>query len=103
MTRYKFALRIGASSILLLFVSLLALEYPRDEIAEVIVNSTVAQFLSIFFSVCFSASGIYLWFTGFKRFEPIIGNFGPAWLIYVSFFVFSGFYMEYRYGSTVHT
>jgi hypothetical protein len=64
-----------------------------------IADSIAVQSLSLTLIIAVSTSGLFLWFVGFRRFKDRIGTSGLGWIMYVTFTVFSGFYMHYRYGS----
>jgi hypothetical protein len=69
------------------------------EITVKVADSLAVQSVSIALIIVVSASGLFLWFAGFRRFKDRIGTSVLGWLRYATFTIFSGFYMQYRYGS----
>jgi len=99
MNRYDVALKIGIISFLVILVFLISMNFISEESASVAEKSILVQGVNIVLSLAVTCSGLFLWFTGFSRFKTRIGNYGIKWLMYATCTIFSGFYMQYRYGN----
>lgn len=99
MNKYDVALKIGVLSFVAILFFLIFMNFISMESALEIEESKLIQSASVVLSLAVSSSGLFLWFTGFRRFKGRIGTYGFRWLMYATFTIFSGFYMQYRYGS----
>ena len=99
MNKYDIALKVGVVSFIAMLIIVVSMNHLSSEITSHASGSGLAQVLGLVLSITVSCCGLFLWFTGFKRFHNIIGTYGFKWLIYVTFTIFSGFYMQFRYGS----
>ena len=99
MNRYRLLAHLCVASFLAMVCILITLNVLTIELAEGSSSFIFMQVIGALLSLIISICGLYLWITGFKRFKHIIGNFGFSWLCYLTFTIFSGVYMQYRYGS----
>lgn len=99
MNIYDVAYKIGIFSFVAILAFLICMNLIFMETAVEMEESKLVQGVSIFLTLTVSGSGIFLWFTGFRRFKDVVGTYDFGWLMYATFTVFSGFYMQFRYGS----
>ena len=98
MSRYDLAYKAGMSSFLLILLFLIIINSVSADFYSTLEESNIVKTTGFFLALMLSVAGWFLWFTGFRRFKSKIGVFGIAWLMYTSCTIFSGLYMQYRYG-----
>lgn len=102
MDRYTFSAHLALTSLLAMVLGLIALDKLGVELVEGTKPFILAQVFGCIGSVLFMGSGLFLWLTGFRRFGHLIKDLGLSWYCYFAFTVFSGLYMQYRYGSEIN-
>ncbi|AOS96592.1 hypothetical protein AUP74_01128 [Microbulbifer aggregans] len=54
----------------------------------------------ILLTTSFTLPGLYLWVTGFKRYDEALGGFGPKLVLYFVFTIPYAIYLQYQYESS---
>jgi hypothetical protein len=95
MNKYDVAYKTGIYSFITIIVFLVAMNFLPISIAMKAEESAIVQGFSTIIGLLFSISGLFLWVTGFKRFQKQLSTFG-SFFMYVSFNILSAFYLHHR-------
>tara|TARA_B100002019_G_C21161161_1_gene543388 strand:+ start:193 stop:504 length:312 start_codon:yes stop_codon:yes gene_type:complete len=97
MSRYRLALSVGTASLIFFFIFVLflaALQPNPDSLWY-----QWAQVVGFALSMSVVIPGLFLWMSGFRRYQAYIGTSGLKWVLYASAFTFlAAFVLELRYG-----